>query len=251
MNTFLSEWVKLRSVRSTWLIAFSTIFAGVALSILGVSDLIGTAPADLPADWDPTANSLKGFLFAQLLIGMLGAISMTSEHDTGMIGTSLSIVPFRPRLLLAKAATVGLVALITSLATTLISFTVVQLILNGSGFPAAELADPGVLVALVGAVLYLVLIALLGLAIGTLTRSTTSSLAVLVGGTLLVPAIAPGLPVLGGWFASYWPITAGQAAYAVVAIDGMVPQWLGLSILAATAIVAGAASVAALQLRDI
>ncbi|MFC5745739.1 hypothetical protein [Actinomadura rugatobispora] len=77
MGVLRSEWTKLRSVRSTWIAAVSTIAAGAALSVLGASDLLGTSPSDLPGDWDPTAAGLKGFLFAQLVIGMLGALSVT------------------------------------------------------------------------------------------------------------------------------------------------------------------------------
>ncbi|MTD53256.1 ABC transporter permease [Amycolatopsis pithecellobii] len=251
-NTIRSEWTKLRSVRSTWILALTAIVAGVGLSVLGMSDLLSTPASQVPPDWDPTAGSLKGFLFAQLVIGMLGAFSITPEYASGMIGGSLAMVPSRSRLLVAKTLVVGAIALVVSLFTTLISFTVVQLSVKGAGLPAAGLGDPGVLGALVGATLYLTFVALIGVAVGVLTRSSTSSLAVLVGALLLVPALAPGLPgAIGDAFGRYWPITAGQAAYTVVPVGGMVSPGSGLFILLVATVVVTVVSHSAFRTRDV
>lgn len=252
MNLLRSEWTKLRSVRSTWITALSAVGSGVALSVLSASALLGSTPADLPDGWDPTAASLKGFLFAQLIVAMLGALSITPELGTGMIGTSLAFVPSRSRLLAAKTAVVGGIGLAIGLATTILSFSVVQLMLRNAGLPYATPGDPGVARALAGATLFLTLVAILGVAVGTLARSTTSSLAVLVGTLLLVPALGPGLPgAVGDWFARFWPITAGQAAYTVIPADGMVAPAIGLLLLAVTAAATGAASHIAFRTRDI
>ena len=251
MSILCSEWTKLSSVRTTWLLVASAVLASVLLGLLGVFDLIGAQPTDLPDDWDPTAESLKGLLFAQLLVGMLGALSITSEFDTGMIATSLSIVPSRPRLLIAKAAVVSAIGLGTGIATVLISFTAVQMMLGDAGIPIASISGPGVARALVGAVIYLALIAVVGLSVGILARSTAGSLAALVGITLLTPAIAPSIPgPIGDWFARYWPITAGQKAYAVIQLANEVTPWLGLGILAAATFALGIASILAFVLRD-
>ncbi|MGK5680113.1 ABC transporter permease [Actinoplanes sp. URMC 104] len=252
MNLIRSEWTKMRSVRSTWIAAVSAVVSGVALSVLGATDVLNASASDLPGGWDPTAMSLKGFLFAQLIIGMLGALSMTPEFGTGMVGTSMVFVPSRSRLLAAKAVVVAGIGLMVGLVTTVLSFAVVQLMLNGAGLPAAGLADPGVAGALLGATLYLTLIALLGLAVGVLARSATTSLAVLVGGLLLVPALGPNLPgVLGELFGRLWPITAGQAAYTVVPVDGMVAPVAGLVILTLAAAGISLASHAVFRLRDV
>jgi ABC-2 type transport system permease protein len=252
MNLLRSEWTKLRSVRSTWIAALSAVAAGVALSVLGVSDLLGASTSDLPGGWDPTAESLKGFLFAQLIIGMMGALSITPEYGTGMIGTSLVFVPSRSRLLAAKAAVVAAIAFVVSLATSIISFAVVQLMLTSAGLPAAGPGDPGVARALIGGTLYLTIIAVLGVAIGALVRSATSSLALLVGALLLVPALGPGLPgALGDWFGRFWPITAGQAAYAVVPAGHAVAPGLGLLLLAVTGLAVTVVSHLVFRVRDL
>lgn len=252
MNLIRSEWTKLRTVRSTWIAALSAVAAGVALSVLGATDLLSTPASDLPADWDPTSASLKGFLFAQLIIGMLGALSVTPEFGTGLVGTSMVFVPSRSRLLAAKAAVVTAIGLAVGLVTTLLSFTVVQLMLTSADLPAAGVTDPGVAGALVGATLYLTLIALVGLAVGALARSATTSLAVLVGALLLVPALGPSLPgVLGDLFGRLWPITAGQSAYTVVPLDGMVAPLTGFLILTLAAAGVSLAGHAVFRLRDV
>lgn len=251
MSILSSEWTKLSSVRSTWLLVLSAMLASVLLGLLGVSDLIGAQPADLPDDWDPTAASLKRLLFAQLLVGMLGALSITSEYDTGMIATSLSIVPSRPRLLIAKAAVVSAIGLGTGIATALIGFTAVQMVLGDADIPIARIGAPGVAWALAGAAIYLTLVAVIGLSVGVLGRSTAGSLAALVGITLLMPAIAPSIPgATGDWFARYWPITAGQKAYTVMPLANEVTPSLGLAILTAATLALGIASIAAFVLRD-
>lgn len=252
MTILRSEWTKLRSVRSTWIATLSAIAAGVALSVLGASDLLGTPASGLPAGWDPTTESLKGFLFAQLIIGMLGALSVTPEFGTGMIGTSLVFVPSRSRLLAAKATVVAAIGLAVSLVTTMLSFGVVQLMLKGANLPAAGLGDAGVARALISGTLYLTLVALLGVSIGALVRSSTTSLALLIGALLLVPALGPGLPgALGDWFGKYWPITAGQAAYTAVPTGDMIAPGLGLFILAVATAATIVASHVTFRVRDI
>ena len=248
MNVLRSEWVKLRSVRSTWIALAVTVLSGVALSVLGVSDFLGSPASQLPDDWDPTATSLKGFLFAQLVIGMFGALAITAEYTTGTISTTLVVVPTRSRVLAAKILIVAGGALVTALVTTLVSFGVVQALLVSADLPAAHLDDAAVVSALVGATLYLTTVSILGLAIGTLARSTASALAVLVGVLLLVPAVGRSI---GDWFARYWPTTAGQSVYAVVRTHDNIPPWSGFSILAIVVLGALAAAQAALVRWDV
>lgn len=247
MNLLRSEWTKLRSVRSTWIAIASTLFAGLALSVLSVSDYLGGPVSELPKDWDPTVTSLKGFLFAQLIIGMFGALAITPEYGTGTINTSLAVVPSRTRLLGAKATIVGAVALLTGLVTTFASFGVVQLLLANSDLPHASLDDPSVVSALCGGTLYLTVVSLLGLALGTIARSTAGALAALVAVLLLVPAVGGAI---GDWFSRYWPVTAGKSVYAVVRTDDNIAPWLGFTVLAVTVLGVCFAAHVILRARD-
>jgi ABC-type transport system involved in multi-copper enzyme maturation permease subunit len=225
MNVVRSEWTKLRSVRSTWVLALGTVVASVAVGLLGVAGQVGDAQAQLPADWDPTAESLKGLLVGQLLIGVLGASAMAAEYATGMIVVSLAVVPDRARLLGAKVAVVVALTSVVAVLTVGATFLGGQAIIGGAGLPTASLEDPPVLRALLGGVVYLVAVASIGLSVATLTRSASGALGVLVALALLGPALTPALPgAVGEAIATYWPLAAGQAGYTVVRVaDGVAP----------------------------
>lgn len=235
MNSVRSEWTKLRSIRSSWIAALATVVTAVTISALGVSGQLGAPASDLPTGWDPTDASLKGLLVAQITIGILGVLTITSEYATGTIRTSVAVVPRRSRLLVAKAAVLTGCALLTGLIAALVSFFTIQALLAGAGLPSAALEDPHVARAVLGAGLYLTLIGLLGLALGTFTRSTAAALGALVGLTLIVRAVAPALPeALAAWMGSFWPPSAGANVYAVVPIEsaGGITPWTGFAILA-------------------
>ncbi len=231
MNLLAAEWIKARSIPSTWMTVVATVLATVAISMLGISGLLNSWLATLPEPWDPTAVSLKGILVGQLLIGMLGASMITSEYATGTIIPSLANAPRRSALLGAKAGVTALTALTTSTIAVLASFAAGQAAIGAAGLPAASLVDPGVLRALLCAVAYLTLTALLGLGFGAITRSSSGALTLIVTIALLAPALTPALPgAVGQAIATYWPTTAGQAAYTVVQ-TGTVAPLVGLAVM--------------------
>ncbi|GAB3119053.1 hypothetical protein GCM10027160_32360 [Streptomyces calidiresistens] len=245
-----SEWIKTRSVRGTWVTVAATVLVTVAIGALGISGFLGEWTEELPDPWDPTGNGLKGILVGQLLIGMLGASAITGEYATGMIATSLSVAPGRRTLLAAKAVVATLVALGTSVLAVGLGFAVTQALVAAAGLPAASLAAPGVVVALLCAVAYLTLTALLGLAFGVITRSSSGALAIIVGISLIAPAVLPALPGgLGGFFSTYWPTTAGQAAYTVADTGGTSPA-VGIGILALFTLCLTLVSHITLHVRD-
>lgn len=231
MNLLASEWIKTRSVHSTWIIATATVVVTVMVSLLGISGLMADWQAELPADFDPTGNSFKGILVGQILIATLGAQAITSEYATGQIITSLTIAPRRGALLATKLAIAALIALATAVVTVAGSFSASQGALAAAGLPTASLADPSTIRAALCAIAYLVLTAILGLAFGTITRSSSGALAIIVTVALLVPALAPGMPgILGDIAGTYWPTTAGQTSY-TIAGAGPFPPLAGLAIM--------------------
>lgn len=250
MNLLLAEWIRIRSIRSTWIMVAATILATAAISALGISGLRADWITHLPDAWDPTAVSLKGILVGQLLAGMLGAATITGEYSTGMIATSLSIVPRRSKLLAAKAAVAAAVAAGTGLGAVALSFGVGQVVIAAAGLPAASIADPAVVRALLCAVGYLVLSALLGLAFGAITRSSSGALGILVAIELLAPALLPAVPgAVGSAMSTYWPTTAGQESYAAVA-TGAFPPLVGIGIMALFTLYLTMASHLVLRVRD-
>jgi ABC-2 type transport system permease protein len=94
------EWIKLRTLRSTWWTLAVTAAAGAAMAVaIGLNTISRTA--------DLTNNVLAGVIPGLLLIGVLGVLVMTSEYPSGMIRATLAAAPRRPLLLAAKAAVFG------------------------------------------------------------------------------------------------------------------------------------------------
>jgi ABC-2 type transport system ATP-binding protein len=251
-----SELLKLTSTRSGPLIAAGSAVAGIGLAAL-TSNFDAEHYAELTAEkrrsFDPTAISLRSRILAQVLIGTLGALCMTSEYGTGTITPSLIAVPDRTRLLAAKATTAAGTSLITGLATTIGGFAVGQALLARHGAPHDTLASPASLRAVCGGGLYLTTASLLGLGTGTITRDTASAVGALVGLTIIAPAaIIPLLPEpLPAHLLKYWPTEAGARILTTHPDPDLLGPWAGLAVMAGTAGVALTAGRAAFRRRDI
>jgi ABC-2 type transport system permease protein len=153
---------------------------------------------------DATQNSVSGLaLFGQLTIVVLGALTMTSEFSTGMIRTSLTVLPRRGVVYGAKALVVGVVGAAAAFPTSLLCFFIGQRLLAGT-HAAATLSQPGVLRALAAAALLVTLTGLFALGLGAVLRSTAGAISAAYGLLFLIPKLAQALPA--PWFddASRW-----------------------------------------------
>jgi ABC-2 type transport system permease protein len=240
------EWIKLRSLRSTWW-ALGITVAGA----IGVAVAVGVNTKDAAADL--TNNALAGIALGLLLTGVLGVLAMTGEYSSGMIRATLAAIPNRPLVLAAKAAVFGAVALAVGEAAAFIAFFAGGAALP-SRVPAPTLGQPGVLraVALGGA--GYCLIGLLGLGLGAIIRHTPGAIAVLVGGVYVLaqlfaafaPAIMPYLPVS--------IVANSMSAVQPVAAEGQVhflSPWAGLGMLSLYAAVTLGAGAWLLARRDV
>jgi ABC-2 type transport system permease protein len=176
------EWVKLRSLRSTWW----TLAVAVAGAI-GIGAAVGMSTVNPQGDL--TNNALAGIVPSLLLIGVLGALTMTSEYSSGMIRSTLAAVPRRPVLLAAKAAVFGALALAVGEAASFIAFFAGSAVLR-HGIPAPVLTQPGVLRAVLLSGVSFSLVGLIGLGLGAVVRHSGAAIAVVVGGVYVAPTIA-------------------------------------------------------------
>jgi ABC-2 type transport system permease protein len=98
-NVLQSEWTKLRSLRSTYwcvgIIALATV--GIAI-LIGIrwADVLATDPPGKGAGFDATNTVLGGVYIAQVALGTLGVLTISSEYSTGMIRATFAAVPHRP-----------------------------------------------------------------------------------------------------------------------------------------------------------
>lgn len=93
---------------------------------------------------------------------------------------------------------------------------------------------------------------MLGLAIGTLTRSTAGAVSTIIVAEWLVPGIGGAFPKpLSDILLKYWPTEAGARIFATVPDPKLLGPWVGLGVMAAsTAAVLGGA-IAAFRKRDV
>ena len=176
------EWIKLRSLRSTWLTLAITVAGAVAIGVT-----VGVNTRNFRGDL--TNNALAGVVPGLLLAGVLGVLTMTGEYTSGMIRATLAAVPRRPRLLAAKAAVFAVVMLATGEIATFVSFYAGGLALP-HGIAAPSLGGPGVLRAVILSGTSFCLVGLLGLGLGAIIRSTAVAVTVLVGGVYVAAQFA-------------------------------------------------------------
>ena len=201
-GTVRSEFTKIRSVRSTYWTLFLLVAAGVAWSIAYCVGEVSRWPAMSAQDkvgFDPAQSSIVGVaLLGQLVIVVLGTLSITSEYSTGMIRTSLTVMPRRGVVYGAKVGVLAAVALVVAFLASFASFFIGQALL-ASTHVSATLSQPNVLRAVIGSALYVVLCGLFAFGLGAILRSTAGAMTAAYGFLFLVPQLAKALP--SSWYA--------------------------------------------------
>jgi ABC-2 type transport system permease protein len=255
-----AEWTKLRTVPSTaWsLLALVALPVALGAVVMAGTDALDCVPAAGGCATDPTVLSLSGVYLGQLAAVLIAVLAVSTEYDTMMIRTTLAADPRRGTVLAAKAVVVTAVVVGAGLIGVLGSVLAGRLILPGNGFTAANglpppsLADGPTVRAAAGTVLYLGLVALLGLGVAAAVRHTaaavTTAMAVLYLPVLIV-LILPMSPRLEDRVQRYSPMSAGLAVQSTVDGTGRVHigPWTGLGVLAGYA--GGAAALGGLLLR--
>ncbi|MEU4192150.1 ABC transporter permease [Kribbella sp. NPDC026611] len=231
MNAIRAEWVKLRSLRSTWYTLGTLLVLGLGITTLTMSSMhrqyFEASPADRAA-WDPTGQSLKTYIVAQLVVGVLGILIVTSEFATGLIQTTLAANPRRSRLLAAKSLVATVVAAAAGQLLMFAAFLLGQAVLAAQDVPSASLGDPGVFSAVIGGGLYLSAIALLALGLGAIMRATAGALATLVGIVFLVPALSGLFPSWLHGVLACWPTLGAAAIFNTIPDPAYPHPWLNL-----------------------
>jgi ABC-2 type transport system permease protein len=234
----LSEWTKLRSVRSTmWsllLLAVLTLGFTALFTSLTVSNWSQNSRSDqLQIINDPVSLILgAGFQLSQLAICVLGVMVMASEYSTGMIRSSLLAVPKRIPMLVAKSVVFTALVFVVGELVAFASFFVGAPIVHSKA-PVA-LGDPGVLRAVIGAGLYLAMLGLFALAVGAIVRHVAGAITGIIGFVLVLAPLAQLLPgSLGDHIHAYLPTEAGHLiAQARPGPNDLLTPWQGFGVFA-------------------
>lgn len=246
-----SEWIKLRTLRSTVITLAVSVVAVVGLSLLisyFTNQRWSSMAPDERARFNPVDRSLAGYNIGQLAFAVLGVLLITGEYSTGMIRATFSAVPKRLPVLWAKLAVFGAVALVVSMVSSFAAFLGGQALLGTHG---VSLSSPGALRAVVGVGLYLTVVGLFAMAIGFLIRNTAGGIAAVFAILLVIPGLANVLP--SNWqpkVIPYLPSNAGQALLTVRREGAMMHPWPGFLVFCLYAAVLIAAAAVTLRRRD-
>lgn len=211
-DVLASEWLKLRTVRST----LYTLVALSAGSVL-LTFLICTAAAPSIArdraggHPDSGAIVLLGVaLVGQISALVLGVMTVTAEYSTGGIRTTLTAVPRRTEVLVTKGILLGLIVSVLGVATAFACYFAGNVPLRAKGV-GVNLSEPGVTRALFGSGLYLAGLAVFGLAIGLLLRHTAGAVTVGLALIFIVGGLVGLIPgSVGRWLYKLMPGNAGS-----------------------------------------
>ncbi|WP_329244388.1 ABC transporter permease [Actinoallomurus sp. NBC_01490] len=251
-----AEWTKLRTVPGTaWLLLA---VAGLTVALSAVAAAAATCPSTGCAT-DTTKLGLTGVQLGQAAVALLAVLGVSGEYGTGMIRTTLTAMPGRAAVLAAKAAVLSGLTMVAATVGVLGSVLAARLILPGSGFtpahghPLPSLADGATLRAAGGSVLYLMLIALLGLGVATAVRDSAAAGGSVLGLLYLFPIVGH-VVADAHWQRRLWQISPMDAGLAIQATTDLrslpLGPWAGLGVLAAWSAAALLCGGLLLRLRD-
>ena len=185
-----AEWIKLRTLTSTWVTSVITI----AITVLfGAGLAIGYAGSPDRADQAKTMIA-AGSVLGMIVVAVLGALVMTGEYASGQIRSSMMAVPRRGRLFVAKALVVSGFSFVLGVVCVALSYAISYPFMKGH---AGSLTDAHYLGLFWGTGLSFAVVALMALGLGYLTRSTAGAITVVVS-LLFVAPIPFGL-MAGRW----------------------------------------------------
>lgn len=248
-DLLLSEWTKIRSLRSTvWsLLLFAVVTLGftalfTALTIAQWATLDPARKAQVVAD--PGRMVLgAGFQLGQLAVCVLGVLVIAGEYSSGTIRASLLAVPRRTPMLAAKTAVFAVLIFVVGELTAIPTFFLGAAILHSRA--PVSIADPGVLRAVIGAGLYLAVLAVFAVAVGALVRHTAGAITGIIGFVLVLSPLAQLLPgSIGKHIHAYLPSEAGSViASPRQGVNDLLGPWQGFGVFCLeTAVLIGAAA---------
>ena len=260
-----SEWIRLRSVRSTmWCYGILVVLMlGIGVLISCLADFGGGDVTGDTARSIVVAASTGGLNVAVLIVAVLGALIITGEYATGMIRSTFAAVPRRTGAIAAKALVLASTTFVATSVAIWLTALVTWPILAGRGVEV-QLSDPSVFLPLLGGAVYVTMIALLAFGFGMILRSTAGTLATVLGLIMVAPLILQMLSGLtqAGWLtdiSALLPQNAGSHLYAYSGTAALptadtcrltLNGWSGFGVLAAWDAIVLSAALILVKRRD-
>jgi ABC-2 type transport system permease protein len=244
-----SEWFKFRTVKSNVIAIAGASVAAIGFGAL-FSSLAGTNEGPSRLADSALSLSLGGFQLSQIIIAILGVALVAGEYQTGLIRTWFAAAPDRLRVLGGKVAVYGGLVLLVSLVTAVVAFLVGQAVLP-AGFESLTLGSDGVLQALVGTAFYSACIAVIGIGLGFLLRSTAAGAGAVVTVLMIAPLMVSLLPEsISDPLGKILPSNAANAIQGVESNVELLSAGWGVAVLLGWVVMIVGAAAISLKTRD-
>jgi ABC-2 type transport system permease protein len=216
------EWTRIRTLRSTyWLIGLAVLLSAVVALIIAVATR--NTPDRLSAVTVGNILTGGGSLVLPLIpifVAIIGVFATGHEYRHGTIRPTLTAIPQRSTLLIAKIVLVALAAIFAVVLSVAINYVIGLLFWSDAPSLGADPLNQ----ALPGYLVYAILYTVLGLALGLLFRGVPTALVILLLFPLVVEGLITGLSTIPAldWLVpvvKFLPFTAGGLMMAMQAPD--------------------------------
>lgn len=188
------------------------------------------ALANAPRGFEISGIPVSGLQIGVLILGALAVLFIASEYGTGMIRSTFAAVPGRIQAFVAKAVVLTVVSYILTLIAAFATFAVAVPILNGYNINLS-LGQDGVLQGILLGGLYVAGVAVIGLSLGVLLRSSAGAIIVLMALMFVLPFASQAAQLIPGDFwrraPEYLPSFAGGRMLEISNLEGVISPAAG------------------------
>ncbi|QGQ18519.1 ABC transporter permease subunit [Cellulomonas sp. JZ18] len=252
-----AEWIKLRSLRSTWWVLGAGVLLGAAFAGMQSWSVSAVAAEHPDPDRLGSVYATAGVTTALLAFSTVGVLSIAGEYGTGQIRSTLVAAPTRVPALAAKLLVTVAAVLVASVVLVGVGWAAAAPSLAAGGMPV-DLTDPDDLRIMAGVPLFLATASALAFAVGALVRSSAAGIAVVLGLLLVVEnglGMIPWDPLRDA--VQYLPTSAGARLVTndafgsvITSVNSDLPPWTGYGVMLAWAVGALALAAVLLHRRD-
>lgn len=194
-----SEWFKLRTLRLNYLLLIiGFVFVFVITGLVGifgeVDEFTQTTSSDI-ADIVGGTSILAG-----LLISVIGVLAISSEFAHGTIRPTLVATPSRPKVFIAKAIVLAVLAFVSALVIGMVGYLTGFALYSARGAEGLSLfdSDGTLTVLLIGLPVLFVLLVLFGYGLGLLIRNSPAAVSLAILWPILIETIIAGALTVAG-----------------------------------------------------
>jgi hypothetical protein len=257
-----SEFIKFRTLLSTLILLACTVLVVVgfgALSAWGTGQFAEEALRDPEAAAAVAAQGgdlaigipTSGIGFAQLILGSLAVLLMSSEFSTGMARSTFAAVPKRTPAFVAKLLVVSVTAFVVTAISVYLAGLVALPILDNYDLKLDLASSQSIKMLLINSA-YVAAVAAIGMALGSLLRNSAGGIMSLVGLFFVAPIAFQLIP--GDFFVQTRKYLPGNTVEPMTAVQHMpdtLEAWQAAFVLGAWVVIPVLLAAVVLKKRDV